>query len=103
MDVDFGYWADETEVAKQKRKARELRHSAWWHRKVSAGICYYCGGKYSPGELTMDHKIPIARGGKSEKINIVVSCKQCNSKKKNLLPVEWQEYMQRIKTADGGR
>lgn len=29
----------------------------------------------------MDHLIPIARGGKSNKKNCVTSCKDCNSKK----------------------
>jgi len=29
----------------------------------------------------MDHLIPIARGGKTDKKNCVVSCKDCNTKK----------------------
>lgn len=29
----------------------------------------------------MDHLIPIARGGKSNKNNCVPSCKDCNTKK----------------------
>ena len=80
-------------VAKEKQKARELRHSPWWKKKVSAGICYYCGQKFLPAELTMDHKIPLSRGGFSEKINIVPCCKECNNKKKYLMPVEWDEYI----------
>jgi 5-methylcytosine-specific restriction protein A len=98
MDINFKRSIGEDDEAREKRKARELRHSAWWRRKVSVGICYYCGGKFPPHKLTMDHKIPLARGGKSEKINIVVSCKECNTRKKNLLPVEWDEYMQRIRS-----
>ena len=74
-------------VAKEKQKARELRHSPWWKKKVSAGICYYCGQKFLPAELTMDHKIPLSRGGFSEKINIVPCCKVCNNQKKYLMPV----------------
>lgn len=31
----------------------------------------------------MDHLIPVARGGKTTKKNVVVSCKECNSLKKN--------------------
>ncbi len=100
MNVDFEQWFGENDIAKEKRKARELRRSAWWRRKLSAGTCYYCGRKFSPAELTMDHKIPLIRGGKSEKINIVACCKECNNKKKYLLPVEWEEYMQRIKSAE---
>ncbi|MCL2025338.1 MAG: HNH endonuclease [Leptospirales bacterium] len=80
-------------IAKEKHKARELRHSPWWKKKISSGICYYCNQKFIPAELTMDHKIPLSRGGYSEKENIVPCCKECNNKKKYLMPVEWDEYM----------
>ena len=36
----------------------------------------------------MDHLIPIARGGKSNKKNCVPSCKECNSKKGYKMSVE---------------
>lgn len=89
---------DEAAIAREKRKARELRHSSWWRRKTASGICHYCGGKFPPSELTMDHVIPLGRGGTSEKINIVAACKACNTKKKTLLAVEWEEYMRSLKS-----
>ena len=76
------------EVKKEKEKARELRASQWWKRKKSDGVCYYCQGKFKPSELTMDHLIPIIRGGKNNKGNVVPACKACNSKKKYFLPTE---------------
>ncbi len=91
----------DAEFSVEKRKARDLRHSAWWKEKISAGTCYYCGRTCKPDELTMDHKIPLSRGGKSEKINIVAACKECNSRKKYMLPTEWDEYLKRIKHTDG--
>jgi len=45
----------------------------------------------------MDHIVPLSRGGKSTKGNIVAACKMCNNKKKYLLPVEWEEYLKNIK------
>jgi 5-methylcytosine-specific restriction endonuclease McrA len=36
----------------------------------------------------MDHLVPVVRGGKSTKGNIVVSCKSCNSARKHRLPFE---------------
>lgn len=66
---------------KEKAKARELRLSQWWRQEVGKGICYHCGQHFKPAELTMDHLIPIVRGGKSTKNNCVPSCKDCNSKK----------------------
>jgi 5-methylcytosine-specific restriction endonuclease McrA len=44
----------------------------------------------------MDHVVPISRGGKSKKGNIVPACKECNNKKKYLLPVEWNAYLERL-------
>ena len=43
--------------------------------------------------LTMDHVIPLARGGRSTKDNLVPCCKDCNTRKKSSLPVEWEDYM----------
>jgi 5-methylcytosine-specific restriction endonuclease McrA len=76
------------EIKKEKEKARELRASQWWKRKKSSGICYYCQGKFKPADLTMDHIVPISRGGKNNKGNVVPACKECNSKKKYHLPIE---------------
>lgn len=86
-------WIDERDLKREKEKARELRKSAWWKRKRSSGICHYCGKKFSPESLTMDHLVPLGRGGKSVKENLVPCCKECNSKKANLLPWEWSEYL----------
>lgn len=36
----------------------------------------------------MDHLVPIARGGKSNKKNCVPACKDCNSKKGHKMSVE---------------
>lgn len=84
-------------INREKQKARDLRKTPWWKRKIQEGICYYCKMTFPPVELTMDHKIPLSRGGMSEKINIVPACKECNNKKKYLLPTEWEDYMLKIK------
>jgi 5-methylcytosine-specific restriction endonuclease McrA len=82
------------QVAKQEKdKAREVRKSRWWSSRIAKGLCHYCGRTFPPAELTMDHIIPIARGGKSVRNNLVPCCKECNSRKKYLLPMEWDEYM----------
>ncbi|MFA7711719.1 MAG: HNH endonuclease [Candidatus Neomarinimicrobiota bacterium] len=79
---------DEKQIAREKAKAKELRKSNWWKQKLASGICHYCGKKFKPEELTMDHIVPIVRGGKSTKSNVVPACKECNNKKKYLTPVE---------------
>jgi 5-methylcytosine-specific restriction protein A len=74
----------------ERQRARALRESQWWKRKRAAGVCYHCGGKFPPKELTMDHLVPVIRGGKSTKGNLVPSCKSCNSERKHRLPFEDQ-------------
>ncbi len=95
--VNPGYFDIESEISREKQRARELRNSSWWKSRISEGVCYYCGKTFKPAELTMDHKIPLAKGGKSEKINLVPACKECNNNKKHLLPTEWDEYMNKLR------
>ena len=96
-ECSFVSWVTDEDVKREKVKARELRNSQWWKKKRGAGICYYCGKRFRPDELTMDHIVPIIRGGKTTKGNIVPCCKGCNSKKKYMLPMEWEEYMESLK------
>ena len=78
----------EEQIRRERQKARALRASQWWKRKRGSGICHHCGRKFPPGELTMDHLVPIIRGGKSSKGNLVPSCKVCNAARKYRLPFE---------------
>lgn len=87
----------EQQVKQEKEKARELRRSRWWADRLARGLCHYCGGSFPAGELTMDHVVPLARGGKSSRGNLVPACKACNNRKKYLLPIEWDEYLSGIK------
>lgn len=84
----FEVTADPKHKAQEREKARQLRSSQWWQNKLSAGICHYCQKKFTPAELTMDHVVPVARGGKSVAGNVVPSCKACNASKKLETPVE---------------
>jgi 5-methylcytosine-specific restriction endonuclease McrA len=88
--VDHIFIAIEPELQKKERnKAREIRASQWWKNQLGRGHCYYCNCPFSPKELTMDHKVPIIRGGKSTRTNIVPCCKICNNEKKHMLLGEW--------------
>ena len=79
---------DEAHIARERARARELKKSAWWQALLQKGICHYCGRKFPPGELTMDHLVPVARGGKSTRGNIVPCCHACNADKKYYTPAE---------------
>jgi 5-methylcytosine-specific restriction enzyme A len=86
--VPFLVEVSEAEIRRERQKARELRTSQWWKRKRATGVCYHCGKKFPPRDLTMDHLVSIVRGGKSAKGNLVPSCKKCNSERKYRLPFE---------------
>lgn len=93
---DF-YAPIEPEVLKRERaRARELRESQWWKRRVASGVCYYCRRRVGCRNLTMDHLVPLGRGGRSIRGNVVPACKACNTRKKSMLPVEWQDYLRTL-------
>ncbi len=54
-----------------------------------AHTCQYCGVQAAPFELTIDHVVPVSRGGSSNSWeNQVVACRRCNGRKANHLPEE---------------
>lgn len=83
------YIPEEEEIRREKAKARQLRASQWWKRKCAMGVCHWCGKTVAPGDLTMDHVLPLARGGKTTKNNVVPCCKECNTRKKSRMPAQW--------------
>ncbi len=80
--------ADPARIRKEREKAQKLKKSQWWLTQLNRGLCHYCEKKFAPKELTMDHVIPIARGGTSTEGNIVPACKACNRDKKLDIPVD---------------
>jgi 5-methylcytosine-specific restriction endonuclease McrA len=50
------------------------------------GHCTYCSKK---AKLTLDHVIPLSKGGKHSKDNVVPACLHCNSSKNNKTLEEW--------------
>jgi 5-methylcytosine-specific restriction endonuclease McrA len=50
-----------------------------------ANQCQYCGNRK---QLTIDHVIPLSRGGKHIWNNVVIACSTCNSRKSNKTPEE---------------
>jgi 5-methylcytosine-specific restriction endonuclease McrA len=49
---------------------------------LAEGRCAYCQ-MIKP--LTMDHIIPLSRGGRHTKENVIPACRSCNARKKNHL------------------
>lgn len=53
--------------------------------------CVYCGKKLSKHTATIDHLIPLSRGGNDFKWNLVWCCKRCNHSKGSKLLSEWED------------
>lgn len=87
-DIAFALPMTDDAAARERARARELRASQWWRNQIAAGRCHYCGKTFLPSELTMDHVIPVARGGKSDRHNVVPCCKDCNNRKKATMAVD---------------
>ena len=79
---------DPGRIKRERNKARELKKTHWWSQKIAAGVCHYCEAQVGREALTMDHVVPLARGGSSTKGNLVPACRACNENKKLETPVE---------------
>lgn len=51
--------------------------------------CVYCATRLDPHTATLDHVMPLARGGAHEPGNLVVACAPCNRLKGDMLPFEF--------------
>lgn len=75
---------------------RQLFHEA-------KSLCAFCQQKtFFPSMLpytkykntaTLDHYVPVTKGGKDERENYRLACNDCNSRKSDMLPEEWESYM----------
>jgi 5-methylcytosine-specific restriction endonuclease McrA len=61
-----------------------------WKRLVARyrGCCAYCGER--PDEVTMDHVVPAARGGRHSIGNVLPACGSCNGSKWALFLIEFR-------------
>lgn len=52
-------------------------------------VCVYCAGPFD----TIDHVVPLTRGGDNMKSNLVPACRSCNSSKGQKLLSEWMPHL----------
>jgi 5-methylcytosine-specific restriction endonuclease McrA len=51
-------------------------------------VCAYCGGHFAELDLTVEHILPVSRGGRHEWTNVVTACRSCNTRKGSRRPEE---------------
>lgn len=54
--------------------------------ELTGALCVYCGERE---EITVDHVIPLSRGGEHAVSNLLPACRSCNSSKGKKLLGEW--------------
>jgi 5-methylcytosine-specific restriction enzyme A len=72
----------------ERERGKKLRKTPWWKAQIHDGKCHFCHKPVGAENLTMDHVVPLARGGSSTRGNVVPACFACNRHKKLTTPVE---------------
>ncbi|MBS1201384.1 MAG: endonuclease [Proteobacteria bacterium] len=54
--------------------------------KRDAWLCMYCGGRFTPAQLSRDHVRPFYQGGRDVWNNVVAACRRCNNQKASRTP-----------------
>ena len=78
-----GYW--QRYHSQKVSNAFEISNSEI--EKLYKSDCFYCG---TSENITLDHVIPLSRGGKHSVGNIVPACGRCNSSKGSKTIIEWR-------------
>lgn len=68
------------EMQRRKRMPRFSRYNLYLRDMFT---CQYCTIQLTQKELTLDHVLPISKGGNTSWENIVASCGPCNGRKGN--------------------
>jgi len=68
------------DMMKRKQTPRFSRYNLYLRDMFT---CQYCYTQLPTTKLTMDHVLPISKGGKTNWENIVTACNPCNGKKGN--------------------
>jgi 5-methylcytosine-specific restriction endonuclease McrA len=77
----------------ERRRIRKLENTEYLitekeYKKLYSKPCVYCG---SNKKITIDHVIPVSRGGVHGVGNLVPACLSCNSSKRDKTIMEWRK------------
>ncbi|HYE93485.1 MAG TPA: HNH endonuclease [Terriglobales bacterium] len=64
-----------------ERKMQEHRRRKVKIYRRDAGACRYCGVVLDFAAATLDHIVPVSRGGTNAEANLVLACAPCNNAK----------------------
>ena len=80
--------------------AQLSKHTTWKFRQyiLQNSHCFYCKNVISYKNMTIDHVIPLFRGGSNTMCNKVLACSRCNHEKDSLTP---EDYLEVCKEKNG--
>ena len=88
-EIEYEYhepWPDNPPGHKpKKKKSRGCKKSTRIRRRLverHGPICHYCGEEATPP--TLDHVVPVVKGGPTTEENCVIACEACNFAKGDL-------------------
>jgi len=67
------------------------------HQCKGCGVIVVRSKRYKPNQATIDHMIPLSRGGTHTRDNLITLCHQCNSEKGNKTWNEWIGVQENVK------
>jgi 5-methylcytosine-specific restriction endonuclease McrA len=80
-----GDWQGMNWIRQEKRLAIYLRDGC---------ACVWCGSTVEQGvQLTLDHVVPVSKGGDNDEKNLVTACKRCNDSRGNRGAVEFSRVV----------
>lgn len=83
------------EIVKVKRKKFSSKERAKIYNK-NKGKCAICGRFVSYDDFTIDHIIPLSRGGENKLTNLQCTCYVCNQIKHDILPEDFMDKLSEI-------
>ncbi len=55
--------------------------------------CFHCGKILKFKQITLDHYLPLSKGGTHDIFNIVACCKKCNKIKGDMVPERYEDVI----------
>ena len=97
IDTDAPEPVEPLEQIQQKPVKIKRKHFSEAERKElynrADGYCQLCGRKITISNFTVDHIVPLGRGGNNDMSNVQAVCKVCNQFKANIFP---EQFIDRI-------
>ena len=84
-----------------KQESQRRRHLKKILLHESYNYCGYCGKKIAEKKLTIDHIVPVSKGGQTTLTNLVLCCEPCNRTKRDMTPAEWLDFLDKKNSKAG--